>query len=55
MELWTPAHMKTLLPAFLVMAVLSLVFRAILGKKSLEVRMIPIQVIAVILILLEKK
>lgn len=53
MELWTPAHMKTLLPAFLVMAVLGLVFRVILGKKSLEVRMIPIQVIAVILILLE--
>lgn len=53
MELWSPEHIKTLLPALLVMIVLSVIFRRILGKRSLNTRMIPIQVIAVLLILLE--
>ena len=53
MELWSPAHIKTLLPALVVMLVISVVLRLILGKKELKIRMIPIQVIAVLLILLE--
>ncbi len=53
MELWSQEHIKTLIPALLVMAVLSVFFRLVLGKKSLKIRMIPIQVIAVLLILLE--
>lgn len=53
MELWSKAHIRTLLPALLVMVVLSAVFRLLLGKKSLKIRMIPIQIIAVLLILLE--
>lgn len=53
MELWSLEHIKTLLPALLAMVVLSVVFRLILGKKSLNARMIPIQIIAVLLVLLE--
>ena len=53
MELWSKAHIRTLLPALLVMVVLSAVFRLALGKKSLTIRMIPIQIIAVLLVLLE--
>ena len=53
MVLWSQEHIKTLIPALLVMAILSVFFRFVLGKKSLNVRMIPIQVIAVLLILLE--
>lgn len=53
MELWSKEHIKTLLPALLIMIALSALFRFLLGKKSLNVRMIPIQIIAVLLILLE--
>lgn len=53
MELWSKAHIRTLLPAILVMVILSALFRLFLGKKTLKVRMIPIQIIACILILLE--
>ena len=53
MELWTSEHIKTLLPAFGIMLLICVVFRLILGKKSLKVRMIPIQVIACLLLLLE--
>ena len=53
MELWSPMHIKTLLPALVVMLVISIVLRALLGKKDIKIRMIPVQVIAVILLLLE--
>jgi len=53
MELWSKAHTQTLLPALAVMVILSILFRLILGKKSLKIRMIPIQIIAVLLVLLE--
>lgn len=53
MELWSPAHIKTLLPALAVMLVISIVLRLLLGKKDLKIRMIPLQIIAVLLILLE--
>ena len=53
MELWTPQHAKTLLPAMAVMLVLTVVLRLTIGKKSREIRMIPFQVIAVILLILE--
>ena len=53
MELWTPEHVRTLLPALAVMLILSWGLRLFLGKKSLEIRMIPIQVIACLLLLLE--
>lgn len=53
MELWSPAHIRTLLPSIGVMLILCALLRLWLGKKSLRVRMIPIQIIAVMLILLE--
>jgi hypothetical protein len=53
MELWSPEHIKTLLPALGVMLIISAFLRLVLGKKSLKVRMIPIQIIACLLLLLE--
>ena len=53
MELWTPVHAATLLPAAAVMILLSLLLRKKLKNKPFETRMIPIKVIAVILILIE--
>ncbi len=53
MELWTPQHIRTLLPSLAVMLVIGLVLRLTLGGKSFKIRMIPVQVIAVALLLLE--
>lgn len=53
MELWTPEHTRTLLPALLLMILAAVVLRLTIGKKSLAVRMIPIQIIAVLLLVLE--
>ncbi|MBQ7817474.1 MAG: hypothetical protein IJ388_01580 [Oscillospiraceae bacterium] len=53
MELWTAAHAKTLLPAVLVMLVISALLRLLLSKKSLKIRMIPLQIVAVLLVILE--
>lgn len=53
MELWTQQHIRTLLPALIVMLVLTVVLRLTIGKKSLKVRMIPFQILACILFALE--
>ena len=53
MELWTPEHTKSLLPAFAAMVVLTLLLRWWLLKKPHAVRMIPVQIIACILVVLE--
>ena len=53
MELWSTAHLKTLLPSIGVMLILCALLRLWLGKKSRRIRMIPLQVIAVILVVLE--
>lgn len=53
MELWSPAHLRTLLPALFVMLGLSIGLRMLLKKKSDKIRMIPLQVIAGLLLLLE--
>lgn len=53
MVLWTPEHIQTLLPALIVMVVIAVGLRLCLGKKDLKTRMIPLQVIALILVLLE--
>ena len=53
MELWTYEHAVTLIPAVIVMVALTLLLRRWLGNKSHKVRMIPIQVIAVILLVIE--
>lgn len=53
MELWTPEHAKTLLPAVALMLLAALGLRAWLGKKPLVVRMIPLQICTCILLALE--
>ena len=53
MELWTAAHAKTLPLALLAMIVISVILRLTIGKKSLKIRMIPLQIIAVLLVVLE--
>ncbi len=53
MQLWTPEHLKTLLPSLIVMLIISILLRLWLKDKPWRVRMIPIQVIAVILVLIE--
>lgn len=53
MELWTYEHTVTLLPALAVMAVIAIVLRRCLGKKPLQIRMIPFAVLACILVALE--
>lgn len=53
MELWSPAHIKTLLPALAVMILLCIVLRKVLGKRELKIRMIPLQIVTVLLLILE--
>lgn len=53
MELWTRQHTVTLLPCVAEMVLLTYLLRRWLGGRSHKIRMIPIQVIAVILLLLE--
>ncbi len=53
MELWTKEHALQLIPCLLAMLVICAVLRLALGKKSLKIRMIPMQVIAVLIVLLE--
>lgn len=53
MELWSSAHAKTLLPALVIMIILSAFLRVMLIDKPKKVRMLPLQIIAVLLLLLE--
>ena len=53
MQLWTAAHAKTLPIALLAMIIISIVLRLLIGKKSLKIRMIPLQVVAILLVGLE--
>lgn len=53
MVLWTPTHVQTLLPAIIVMLVIAAVLRLTLGKKDRKIRMIPFQILACVLVLLE--
>lgn len=53
MVLWTQQHFQTLFPSFIVMIILGVVLRVFLGKKSEKIRMIPFQICAVFLFILE--
>lgn len=53
MELWTQTHWQTLFPAIIGMLLLSLLLRILLRDQPLKIRMIPFQVLAVLLVLLE--
>lgn len=53
MVLWEPEQIQTLLPSMAVMVLLTVGLNLLLGKKELKIRMIPFQVIAVLLLILE--
>ena len=53
MELWTPQHAQTLLPALAIMIVIAIILRLTIGKKDLKIRMIPFQILACLLFLIE--
>lgn len=53
MGLWSAEHGKTLIPAVIVMIVIGIVLRILLKNKDEKIRMIPLQIIAVLLLLLE--
>lgn len=53
MELWSSAHVRTLLPTALIMLVISVLLGLLLKNKSERIRMIPFQVCAVFLFVLE--
>ncbi|MBE5757010.1 MAG: hypothetical protein E7342_04330 [Clostridiales bacterium] len=53
MDLWTKMHAKQLLPSIAVMIILAIVLKVFIGKKSEKIRMIPFQIISVILVILE--
>lgn len=50
---WTKEHAITLIPASIVMILLTFVLRIFLKNKPLKIRMIPFQVITVILLVIE--
>lgn len=53
MQLWTPLFAKTLIPTFVVMTVIAIVMGYLMRNKDEKYKMIPIQVIACILLVLE--
>ena len=53
MQLWTKEHAITVLPSLAVGILLTILLRALIGKKSLRIRMIPIQILSVVIVLLE--
>lgn len=53
MELWTKQHVMQLLPSLAVMFVIAAVLRLTIGKKDLKIRMIPFQILAVFIVLIE--
>lgn len=53
MELWTQEHIKLQIPVLAAIAVIVIVLKLTLGKRNRKIRMIPVQFIAVLLVLLE--
>lgn len=53
MNLWTFEHAITLIPTIIVMILITFVLNFFVGKKDLKIRMIPFQILAVILFISE--
>lgn len=53
MELWSQSHIRTLLPSMAVLLLLTLVLRKLLIRKDWKTRMIPFQILAGVVIVLE--
>lgn len=53
MELWTKEHFWQLVPSVIVMIIIALVLNKFIGNKPLKIRMIPFQILAVLLFISE--
>ena len=53
MQLWTPEHIRTVIPATIGMIIVAIVLRLTIGKKSEKIRFIPFQILAILLVALE--
>ena len=53
MQLWSAEHAMTLIPAVVLMIAAAAVLRVWIGNKEMRVRMIPFQVLAALLVVLE--
>lgn len=53
MELWTMEHKMQLIPSLIAMVVICVLLRIFLGKKDRKIRMIPFQILACVIVLLE--
>lgn len=53
MQLWTKEHFLQLIPSVAVMIIIALFLNKLIGKKPHKIRMIPFQILAVILLLSE--
>lgn len=53
MVLWSENHVRTLLPALIIMVIVAVILRFALGSKSHRIRMIPFQILTCIVLLLE--
>lgn len=53
MVLWSENHIRTLLPALILMVITAILLRKFLGGKSRRIRLIPFQVLTCVLLLLE--
>lgn len=53
MVLWTSEHTQTLLPAVIVFLILGVILKLTIGKQRFAIRMIPFQILACLLVLIE--
>ena len=53
MEFWTKEHFWQLVPSVIVMIIIALVLNKFIGNKPLKIRMIPFQILAVLLFISE--
>lgn len=53
MQLWTKEHFIQLIPSVAIMIIIALIINKFIGKKPLKTRMIPFQILAVLLLLSE--
>ncbi len=53
MELWSQNHIKVQLPAMIAMIIIAIILKITIGKKHEKIRMIPFQIVATTLLVLE--
>ena len=53
MELWTKQHAYCVIPSVIAFILITILLNKLIGKKDLKIRMIPFQIITIILLILE--